>query len=177
MGNRKLMLYISMSLDGYLATKEDDLSFLSIVEREGEDYGYAQFTESVDTYIVGRKTYDVIKELMNGSFPQSKQFNCYVITKQKREPEDGITFYSGSLIELIANLKSTPGKHIYCDGGSEIVTELLKHQLIDEFVISIIPILIGKGKRLFKEIDQTQELRLINTQSFPSGLVQLYYSK
>ncbi|WP_157662409.1 hypothetical protein [Polaribacter sp. SA4-10] len=53
MNNRKLILYISMSLDGFLATKEDDLSWLSIAEKEGEDCGYVAFNKTVDTYIVG----------------------------------------------------------------------------------------------------------------------------
>ena len=166
-----------MSLDGYLATKDDDLSFLSTVEKEGEDYGYSEFIQSVDTYIIGRKTYDVVRGLMNGSFPQSEQFDCYVITRQDRKPQDGITFYNGSLVELVSSLKQSQGKHIFCDGGAEIVKELLSYKLIDEFFISIIPILIGNGKKLFKEIEQIQELKLINAQSYPSGLVQLHYTK
>jgi len=61
--NRKVVLYISMSLDGFLATKDDDLSWLDMVEKEGEDYGYFTFNETVDTYIVGRQTYDVVLKL------------------------------------------------------------------------------------------------------------------
>ena len=55
---RKLILFIAMSLDGYIATKENSIDFLSMVEEEGEDYGYADFVKSVDTVIIGRKTYD-----------------------------------------------------------------------------------------------------------------------
>ena len=58
MSDRKLILYISMSLDGFIATENDDLSWLSIVEKEGEDYGYNSFQETVDTCTVGRKTYE-----------------------------------------------------------------------------------------------------------------------
>ncbi len=61
---RKLSLFIATSLDGYIAQPNDDLSFLKLVEKEGEDYGYAEFVATVDTLIVGRKTYDyVIKEI------------------------------------------------------------------------------------------------------------------
>ena len=68
MKNRKVILYISMSLDGFLATKEDDLSWLSMVNREGEDYGYYALQERVDTYLVGRHTYDVVLKLTGGKF-------------------------------------------------------------------------------------------------------------
>lgn len=59
--DRKVILYISTSLDGYIAKPNDDLSFLSIVEQKGEDYGYAEFVKTVDAVIVGRKTYDKIR--------------------------------------------------------------------------------------------------------------------
>lgn len=166
-----------MSLDGYIATQEDDLSFLSVVAQEGEDYGYAKFIDTIDTYLIGRTTYDVVRKLMNNTFPQAKQFDCYVITRQHIDRDEGVTFYNGSLVTLIAQLKQAPGKDIFCDGGAEIVTELLTHRLIDEFVISIIPTLIGSGKRLFKEIEQTHALRLTSCVSFPSGLVQVRYER
>ena len=67
-----------MSLDGFLATNDDDLSWLSVVEKEGEDYGYAEFNKTVDTYIVGRKTYETVLKLTGGSFPTSEQHKCSI---------------------------------------------------------------------------------------------------
>lgn len=81
-----------MSLDGYIASKNDDLSWLSIVESENEDYGYNAFNESVDTYIVGRKTYDIVLSLTGGDFPQAKVLHCYIITRNERKSENGVTF-------------------------------------------------------------------------------------
>jgi dihydrofolate reductase len=63
MAKRKVILYICMSLDGFIATEDDDISWLSLVEKEGEDYGYTEFSKSIDTYIVGRKTYDKVLQL------------------------------------------------------------------------------------------------------------------
>lgn len=177
MSARKLKLFISMTLDGYIATKDDKLDFLSLVEEEGEDYGYTDFVSSVDTYIIGRKTYEVIKGLLGGDFPQAREYDCYVITRQNLKDEDGVTFYNGDLPELVNQLKAKPGKNIYCDGGAEIVRILLEAELIDEFIISIIPILLGEGKRLFLENDVFQQLDLIGTKAFPKGLVQLHYTK
>lgn len=163
-----------MSLDGYLAGEDDSLDFLSSVEKKGEDYGYTAFTKNVDTYIIGRKTYDVVKKLLNGDFPQAKQYDCYVITRGAAGKKEGVTFHN-DLPALAATLKAAEGKDIYCDGGGEVVRILLEHQLIDEFIISIIPVLMGKGKRLFLEQPTFQKLKHIETRSFDTGLVQLHY--
>lgn len=166
-----------MSVDGYLATKEDDLSWLSVVEREGEDYGYFEFNETVDTYIVGRKTYEVVLKLTGGEFPQANKHKCFVITRHKKDSENGVTFYDGNLKALINQLQKEPGKHIYCDGGAEIVKLLLKEDLIDEMIISVIPVLLGEGKRLFKEGFPKQKLVAKAPKYFESGLVQLHYER
>ncbi|THH36419.1 dihydrofolate reductase family protein [Neolewinella litorea] len=172
---RKVIVYISMSVDGYLSTLDDDISWLSAVEEEGEDYGYAEFTRGVDTYVVGRKTYDVIREMLHGDFPQARQFDCYVITRQERPAADGVTFYSGPIEDLIQQIRREPAGHIYCDGGGEIVRLLMERDLIDEYVISVIPILLGDGKRLFLGGTPRIPLRALPSRHFPSGLVQLRY--
>lgn len=174
---RKLILYISMSLDGYLATKDDDLSWLSIAEKEGEDYGYAEFNKTIDTYIIGRKTYDVVLSLTGGEFPQGKQHNCYVLTRTPKESENGVTFYTGDIPTLIDELKKEEGKNIYCDGGGEVVKLLMEENLIDEYIISVMPIVLGDGKRLFKGDIGQIDIQLESSQSFDTGVVQLHYKK
>lgn len=175
MPNRKLILYISMSLDGFIATPEDDLSWLSIVEQAGEDYGYTALNDRVDTYIVGRRTYDVVLQLTGGVFPHAGHHTCYIITREPREAENGVSFYSGDLAELIHRLKQEEGKDIYCDGGGEIVKLLMEKNLIDEYIISIIPIILGDGKRLFKGGVPRINIQAMPTKQFASGLVQLHY--
>jgi dihydrofolate reductase len=174
---RKLILFISMSLDGFLATKDDDLSWLSIVQHEGEDYGYESFNNTADTYIVGRATYDIVVKLTGGTFPPAEKHTCYVITRKNRESENGVIFYSGDIEELIAKLKSEEGKNIYCDGGGQIVNLLMQNNLIDEYVISIIPIILGDGKRLFIGETPKIELKALPSRQYDSGLVKLHYVK
>lgn len=166
-----------MSLDGFLATKDDDLSWLSMVEKEGEDYGYHALTASVDTYIVGRATYDVVMKLTGGVFPQAEMYDCYVITRQDRPDENGVTFYNGDIEELITNLKSEEGKDIYCDGGGQIVKLLMEKNLIDEYIISVMPIILGDGKRLFLGGTPGIKLKAKPSTYYDTGLVQLHYVK
>ncbi len=173
--DRKVILYIAMSLDGYIAKPNDDLDFLSIVQKEGEDYGYTEFINSIDTVILGRKTYDWVMKQVS-KFPHADK-NVYIIT---RTPKSGIgktEFYSGDLKELMIHLKGVGGKNIFIDGGAEVVNELLKQNLIDEFIISIIPILVGNGTRLFTEGRPEQKLKLVFTKQFDTGLAQLHYKR
>lgn len=171
--NRKVILYIAMSLDGYIAQPNDDLSFLSIVEQEGQDYGYADFIETVDTVIVGRKTYEKVIS-MGFDFPHADK-DAYIITRTPRQNIGSVKFYTGDLKALVNKLKADNGKNIFCDGGAEIANELLKHNLIDEFIISIIPILVGSGTKLFKDGRPEQKLELVSTKQFEKGLTQLHY--
>lgn len=171
---RKLILYIATSLDGYIAKPNDDLSFLSIVQQEGEDYGYADFISAVDTVIMGRKTYNWV--LRHAPFPHADK-DTYIITRTSRPAVGKTRFYTGNLKELVIGLKSKAGKHIFCDGGAEIVNELLKDELIDEFIISVIPVLVGSGTRLFQDGRPEQKVKLVSVRSYPSGLTQLHYQR
>lgn len=171
---RKLILYISMSLDGYIAKKGDDLSFLSLVQKEGEDYGYHKFMETIDTLILGRRTYDWVMQQVE-DFPHTDKAS-YVITKQERASIGNIQFYNQNLKELVVKLKKQNSKkHIFCDGGAQIVNELLRDKLFDELIISIVPVLLGEGIPLFQDNRPENVLNLIKVKTFKSGLVQLHY--
>ena len=172
---RSVVVYIACSLDGYIAKPNDDLSFLSIVQQEGEDYGYNDFIKNVDTVIVGRKTYDWVMRQVP-AFPHADKEN-YIITRTPRPAVGKSTFYTGDVNALIHQLKNKEGKDIFVDGGAEVIHTLLKDHLVDEFYISIIPILLGEGVRLFKEGFPEQQLQLVDVKHFKKGLVQLRYRR
>ncbi len=174
---RKISLFIAISLDGYIAKPNDDLTFLKLVEKAGEDYGYAEFTDTIDTLIIGRRTYDYVLKEVGLSHYDNGQRDVYVITRTERPQVGRTIFYTGNLTELVKRLKSENGKNIYCDGGAEVITELLKHDLIDEFIISVIPVLLGNGTRLFKDGRPEQTLELLSTKTFDTGLTQLHYRR
>ena len=174
---RILSIYIATSLDGYIAKPNDDLGFLKSVEKEGEDYGYASFTSTIDTIILGRKTYDWVLKEIGPSHYDNGERDVYVITRTERAKVGKTNFYTGSLPELVRQLKSGKGKNIYCDGGAEIINELLKDDLIDEMIISVVPVLLGNGTRLFKDGRPEQWLELVSTKSFDTGLAQLHYRR
>lgn len=100
-----------------------------------------------------------------------------MLTHQVKDAVGNVNFYNGSIKDLVKELKSRSGRNIFCDGGAEVVNALLMEQLIDEFVISIIPILLGEGVRLFKAGQPEQDLQLLSIKSFDTGLVQLHYKR
>lgn len=171
---RKVISYVATSLDGYIAKSDGDISFLSIVEKVGEDYGYADFLNTIDTIIVGRKTYDKILSI---GFQYPKDKEVYVVTRSERPCQERLKFYSGPLKKLVSELKIEQGKKIFCDGGSAVINQLLGDNLIDEFIISVIPIILGEGIPLFKSKIPGMNLKLVDCQTFDSGLVQLHYIK
>jgi dihydrofolate reductase len=172
---RKVVLYIACSMDGYIASPGDDLDFLSVVEEEGEDYGYAQFNSTVDTVILGGRTYDWVVN-QGHEFPHHDK-DAYVITRTPRESNGKVRFYPGDLADLVNGLKSLPGKDIFCDGGAWVANELMKRDLIDAYIISVIPVMLGDGIRLFDDRRPQQELKLVSAKSFEAGLVQLHYER
>ncbi len=170
---RKTILYIACSIDGYIAKPNDNLDFLQIVEQAGEDYGYADFIKEIDTVIMGRKTYDwVMKQVPE--FPHADK-TSHIITRTQKPSVGKTHFYTGSIKALVQKLKSETGKDIFVDGGAEVVNELLKDELIDEIYLSIIPVLLGRGTRLFKDGLPEQKMTLISSKQFEKGLVQLHY--
>ena len=174
---RNLTLFIATSLDGYIAKPNDDLSFLKLVEKPGEDYGYADFIATVDTIILGRKTYDWVLKEIGPSHYDDGQRNVYVITRTARPTTGKTVFYTRDLAKLVQQLKSQPGKNIFCDGGAELINQLLKDDLIDELIISVIPVLLGEGTRLFKDGRPEQQLNFLSAKAFDTGLTQLHYQR
>jgi len=100
-----------------------------------------------------------------------------VVTRTERPNIGRTILYTGDLTELVKRLKSENGKNIYCDGGAEVINGLLKHDLIDECIISIVPVLLGNGTRLFKDGRPEQTLELVKVKTFETGLMQLHYNR
>lgn len=172
---RKVIVYIAVSLDGYIAQEDGNIDWLSMVEVPGEDYGYATFYETIDTVVMGRKTYE--KVLSFGiPYPHSQKQN-YIISKTLcGSTNQSIVFFNGDVKTLVTDLKQQDGKNIFIDGGAQLVQSLLKEKLIDNIIISTIPILLGCGIRLFNGELPFQNLQLLSTKTFDSGLVQVHYA-
>ncbi|SDN18890.1 dihydrofolate reductase family protein [Alkalicoccus daliensis] len=167
----KVLGFIAASLDGYIATKEHSLAWL--FRNEGkEDNGYEEFYKTVDKVVMGRKTYEWIIGEMKDNFPY-KDKDCYVFTSQYPAPAENVTFIQESPPVFIRSLLQQEG-NIWVVGGGSILKPLLENRLIDEIEISITPVLIGEGIRLFQEGNYEEDLELINIRKF-DDFVSLKY--
>ena len=173
----KISVYIATSLDGFIARENGDLDWLpgSEGQSDGEDYGYQQFMDSVDTLVMGRNTYEMV--LSFGKWPYGEK-RVFVLSSQEIEISEFLAGIvesrSSSLAKLVDELRIAGAQHIYIDGGNTI-QGFLNAGLIDEMIITRIPVLIGSGIPLFGTLDHDQKLRHIQTSSFANGLVQSKY--
>ncbi len=125
----------------------------------------------------GRKTYDYVLKKIGLSHYDNGQRDIYVITKTARPDTGRTTFYTQNLKDLVLSLKSENGKNIYCDGGAEMIDELLKNALLYEYISSIVPVFVGGGPRLFKDGRPEQMLELVSVKTYDTGLTQLHYKR
>ncbi len=166
---RRLILYIATSLDGYIAGEKGKIDWLF----SDQDYGYKEFYASVDTVIMGRKTYDVACSFEEVPYQRKE---CVVFSKKKTiNVADHVKVITTNIHSFVRQLKNKKGKNIWLVGGSEIVHELI--ELIDDYLIFVHPIILGKGIPLFKKNNKRIQLKCVGTKSFSSGLVELRYSR
>ena len=172
MSQRKLVLYIASSLDGYIATEEHSLDWLFAVEGEG-DNGISKFYETVDSILMGRVTYDWIMNYEKGEFPY-KGKECYVFSKSRKEENEYVTFVNEDIPQFTKNLKNKNGKTIWLVGGGNLLDTFMKEKLVDEIIVTIAPVLIGSGIPLFKNYNFQTSLSLKEINRF-NQFVELHY--
>lgn len=174
--SRKLKLYIAQSIDGYIADKNGGIDFLTACPNPNNlDYGYKEFTNTIDTVIMGRKTYETILGF-NIPWPYADCQN-YIVTSnpQYNIATENTELISDKLIEKIKSLKQEDGKDIWLVGGGVLVSELLNHNLIDEMIIYTMPIIIGEGLPLFPNNPKETIFNLIRSNTLDTGVVELVY--
>lgn len=165
-------VFIATSLDGFIARTDGSIDWLSAVNRPGEDYGYAAFWSSIDTLIIGRGTYETALGFDRWPYDAKR---VVVLTHHARTARHGERFFTeGNLRELVEGLARDGAKRAYVDGGS-VIRQFLSLGLIDDLTLSVIPVLLGSGRRLFSDAGPELVLELEQAQSYPSGLAQLRY--
>ncbi|MBS4203469.1 dihydrofolate reductase family protein [Lederbergia citrea] len=169
---RNIVLFIAQSLDGYIATKGDSLDWLFKIEGEG-DNGYTEFFETIDTILIGKRTYDWIMKQEKGQFPY-KNKDCYVFSRSQLEDTNDVKFVNEDIVTFTNNLKKEEGKNIWIVGGGDLLHTFLKEKLVDELVLTIAPSIIGDGIPLFKVGDYQLDLYLKGTRTF-NQFVEIHY--
>lgn len=171
---RKVIVHIAASADGYIARLDGDLDWLTSRPAPEGFYGMNAFMKTIDTTILGRKTYEISLEL--GAKFDSKS-RTYVFSRHP-PPDDvplGVDFVNEAIGPFVRRLREQPGKDIWLMGGGDLIASFLDANAIDEFVVSVVPVFLGDGIPLIARSKRHVLLHLQSTQRFEDGLVQLHY--
>jgi dihydrofolate reductase len=168
----KQVLFIATSLDGYIATKEDSLDWLFEVEGEG-DNGYGEFIKNIDCIVMGRRTYDWIIRETKSDFPYRAQ-KCFVFSNRNDQLEY-VEIVNENVKSFVSRIKSEY-KNIWIVGGGELIREYMELNEIDEYRITIAPVILGNGVKLFNEINNKIKLSLVQINR-RNQFVELVYQR
>ncbi len=175
---KKLKLYIAQSLDGFIAREDGDLKWLTEAPNpDNDDHGYSAFLETMDTALMGNSTYKwVLAEGITDPYPGMK---TYVFTREEARTVGNIEFTNRDPVELTKELVQGNGKDIFLVGGGELIKQLLSADLIDEMIIFTVPVVLGRGIRLFPETESplTLNFKTREVQVRSNGFVQMVFVK
>ncbi len=169
----KIVFYGAISLDGFLAGKNEDLDWL-LATNIGEKSSYDEFIKTIGTVVMGRITYQEALKLNDGAPLYSDQE--VIVFSRQPESVDGQTTIHENPVEYLKQLKDQSGKNIWIVGGGDLLQPVLEANLIDEWFIQIAPVLLGDGKRLFGTHALETRLEFVETRQF-GELVELHYRK
>ncbi|WP_050615556.1 dihydrofolate reductase family protein [Bacillus testis] len=177
---RRIILDLAVTLDGFIEGKNGEVDWC-IMDSE---MGFINFLNQIDTILYGRKSYDqwgqytpkiedtdTEKEMWELVHSKEK----YVFSRTQKRTDHKAIFINENIPEEVNKLKNKPGKDIWLYGGASLITNFINLGLVDEFRLSVHPVILGEGKPLFIDIKQRLNLKLINTRTFSSGVVQLIY--
>lgn len=180
MMNRKIILDLAVTLDGFIEGKNGEVDWCKM----DDEMGFDEFLNQIDTILYGRKSYDLwgqftpavedrdaVKELWELVHRKSK----YVFSRTRKGTDHKAIFINDNVLEEVNKIRNKPGKDIWLYGGASLITSFIHLGLVDEFRLSVHPVVLGEGKPLFADIKQRLNLKLVNTRTFSSGVVQLIY--
>ena len=177
---RKIILDLAVTLDGFIEGENGEIDWC-IMDPEMD---FTQFLNQVDAILYGRKSYDLWGRYMpadNAPETENEMWGIihgkekYVFSRTQKGMDHQAIFISDNILEEMKKLKKKPGKDIWLYGGASLITTFIKLRLVDEFRLSIHPVVLGKGKPLFVDLEQRLQLQVADVRRFSSGVVQIIY--
>ncbi len=158
---RQVVFYGAISLDGFLSDENDDLQWLLDTNLNGQST-YESFEKQISTFVMGRKTFEVAQQL-SGEETLYAGKEKVVFSRGNHANQKDTTYVSGDIVEIIKDYQTKAGENIWIIGGGSILKPLLEANMIDEFWIQIVPVLLGRGKRLFEPGNYRYRLQAVAT--------------
>ena len=171
---RKVIVHIGTSADGYIARPDGGLEWLTSRPKPEGFYGMGAFMRSIDTKLLGRKTYEASLRV-GARFDSRSRYVVFSRHAPLADAPSGVEFVNGAIGPFVSRLREQPGKDIWLMGGGELIASFLDEHAIDEFVLSVVPVFIGDGIPLIARRHRHVPLDLHSVERFDDGLVQLRY--
>jgi len=176
--NKKNSVFIATSLDGYIADKNGGIEWLnSVPNPNNDDMGYVEFINEIDGLIMGRTTFETV---LGFDLDWPYEQPVFVLSNKLKEiPEshkEKAFLVKGTLTEILNQIHEKGFNHLYVDGGTTI-RNFLKEDLIDEMVLTTIPVLLGGGSSLFQELPNVLNFDLIGTKTYLNQITQSHYKR
>jgi dihydrofolate reductase len=174
----KVKVFIATSLDGFIAKKDGDISWLISATDSTDDHGYSAFMSGIDLILMGRATFEKVLSFgIEWPYPVKTVVLSHQLRSADLAPElqDKVEIRQGAMVDILHQLKQQGYKAVYLDGGT-IIQQGLRHQLVDELTLTRIPVLIGEGIPLFGALAADLKLQHLETRVYQSGFVQSRYS-
>ena len=168
---RELSYFVASSLDGFIAGPQGEIDWLAV---DG-DYGYSEFYRSIDTVVMGRKTFEQGLSFPEYPYPGKA---AHVFTRRTLLPNrPDVTVVKEPPDAYVAELKQKDGGKIWFVGGGELGGELMQAGLIDEIVLTVHPVTLGRGIPLFNAHERRMDWRVEALHAWPNGLVQTRFRR
>jgi len=168
---RKVIVYVATSADGYIARPDGDVAWLDRPRPPG-NYGMGDFYASIDTVVMGRKTYDLALQFGQTAYPGKKNV---VFSRTHRGSAGAVDFVSDDVGAFARRLRGGEGKDVWLVGGAGLIASFLDEGQIDEFIVHVVPIFIGEGIPLLQPRHRSVPLALLASEPYPDGVVRLHY--
>ncbi|MDT8977220.1 dihydrofolate reductase family protein [Paenibacillus sp. chi10] len=177
---RSIILDLAVTIDGFIEGKNGEVDWCMM----DAEMGFTHFLHQIDTILYGRKSYDLWGQFTPGSESTEAEKEMwelvhskekYVFSKTQKGTDNQAIFINDNILEEVNTLKNKPGKDIWLYGGASLITTFIRLGLVDEFRLSVHPVILGEGKPLFMDIKQRLNVKLVHTRTFSSGVVQLIY--
>lgn len=164
---------MACSLDGYVADREGSVEWLNAIDDGGEDYGFAEFSRSLDGIVMGSRTYEFVLDHGEWVYPDNPS---WVFTRRDLPlAHPTVTLTRKDPTEVVEALRRQGLRRIWLLGGGALAAAFASRQLISEYRIAVIPVLLGGGTRLFEGEFAANELELLGETSYSNGIVHLNY--
>ncbi len=167
----QFLLYIATTLDGYIASADGGIDWLTSLDAVDEDTGYEVFYKTIDALVMGAATYEQV--LTFGDWPYAHKL-AYVLTRRNLSTDRNDVKIINTIEALLLDIQQQGFQRVWVVGGGQIAAEFMRRGLISDWILAIAPLILGDGISLYQHVP-LQKLQLINTRRLPASMVELHY--